>query len=116
MLTIRKDQMEAFGEEMLRQYKQRMSVHLRRHFPQQTEALDDAALARFIDEGIEQAARYEIQEETTVEKFLELLMRHGADFDTREEFAWAKKILRDGRLLSFEKLERIEEYEKLSHS
>ena len=111
MLTIRREQMEAFSQHSLDQFEAAMIRHLRTRFPAQTEARLDPDLRRMIKDGIGRAAVYGITFENDVKRYLEYMVLYGPEFDQTPETAWAGDILRADDLDGTEKIDRIDEAE-----
>ena len=80
---LREQQKQAFADYMHDNFVQRMTVHLRQKFPQQSAELEDKAWVELIQQGIAQAERYQIIRECDVERYLELMFLLGFDFDRR---------------------------------
>ena len=93
MLMIRKEQMNVFGDYMLRKFKDRMERHLRSTFPKRAGDMTVSALLALIDDGIEKAAGYDIILEDDVRTFLEYMMSYSPDFDSSHKTPWAGEIL-----------------------
>ena len=98
ILTIRDEQMAVFEVDARRRAFERLREHLRAACPAQTRALRDPQLLAEVEQGVAQAARYGITAEADVRVFLECRLELGADFDVREDTAWAGEILRDPTL------------------
>lgn len=94
-MIIRKDQSDAFREQMTKNFEDRMAAHLREAFAVRVQALDDAALRGEIRCGISRARQYGIETERDVARFIDLMWMLRRDFDTNAETAWARPILSD---------------------
>jgi hypothetical protein len=103
MFTIRRAQMGAFEVDASRRCAERLRAHLRVACPAQTVALSDAALLDEVERGVSHAAQYGFEAERDLHVFLECRLELGADFDTREDTAWAGAILRDHELFPGDK-------------
>ena len=90
MLVIRKAQLHTLGLERRRDFARRAGLHLCTNFAE-CAAMGQAELRPFVDEGIAKAARYGIEVEQDVCKFLNLLVVFGPVFDV--ELSWARKTL-----------------------
>jgi len=107
-IKIRQDQMRAFSEYMDRSFEQRATRHLRAEYPAETTGMSDDQLCAFVQEGSGKAAKYELNRETEIGLFLDLLMLFRADFD--QGVPWAKDILESSYLSSEQKVERLREF------
>ncbi len=76
-------------------FEDRMVVHLNKFFPEQCEALGEPGTREEIRNGIDRAARYGIETERDVCKYIDLMFAFGRDFDTNPELPWAARILND---------------------
>ena len=110
MLTIRQAQMDALHDELLKQFEQRMVMHLRSTCPEETREIAESELRSTIRAGISSAANYEVMDEVDVRRYLECLVLYGPDFDTNSKTSWAGSILRDNELTGMEKMNQIDDY------
>jgi hypothetical protein len=94
MLTIRKQQMAAFERAESKKFEDRMVIHLKKFFPGQCAALGESKLPETIRYGIKRAAAYGVTAERDVNRYIDLMIVFGRDFDTDQRFSWAGKILR----------------------
>lgn len=107
MIVIRKEQYDAMRESMQAELDAEMVAHLRRHFPGETIALDDAQLLAFAQEGRRHAWRHGAEDPAAVCRFIDVRTALGAEFDVDPELAWVAEPLRD---LSIDQADaRIEE-------
>ena len=111
MLVIRKQQMDVFRNYEIKKFEDRMVLHLRSGFPEQTKTIPEQALREMILTGIDKAESYKVTDEVDVERFLECIMRYGSDFDTDPNISWAAEILRDESFTGTEKMNQINNYE-----
>jgi len=95
MMTIRKEQKQAFVERELKDFEDRMVEHLVSVFPDSCEALGDPAVRRLIREGIARAARYGIESERGVCIYIDAMFAYGRGFDADPNLPWAARILTD---------------------
>jgi hypothetical protein len=107
MLTVRDAQMHVLQEDARRRAFERLRDHLRAACPAQTRALRDAQLLTEVERGVAQAAGYGVEAEADLRVFLECRLELGADFDTREDTAWAGAILRDPTLFGGDKADLL---------
>ncbi len=110
MLKIRKEQMETFKDDILRKFEDKMVIHLRSQFPEETKQMEEPELREMIHNGIFHARRYKVTLEIDVSRYLECMMKYGADFDTNPKTAWAGKILHNRMMEGTEKMDRIDDY------
>lgn len=111
MLVIREEQMSALSQAMLKQFEDRMVVHLSSDFPTETREISEGELRILIQEGIEQAEQYQIILEDDVRRYLEFMVMYGQNFDTSSNTAWAGKILHTKELDGTAKMDLIDERE-----
>jgi hypothetical protein len=95
MLTIRKEQMAVFGPVGKKAFEDRMLVHLKKVFPEQSESLGEPKLRETIQYGTQRAAAYKIISERDVCKYIDLIIFYGRDFDKDHNLAWAQSILQN---------------------
>jgi hypothetical protein len=93
MLTIRQAQFAAFSQAELRKFENWMVAHLRKFFPDQCTALEEAKLIETIQYGIRRAATYEIKIKRDVCKYIDLMIILGRDFDSDGRYLWLSQIL-----------------------
>ncbi len=93
MVTIRKDQMEAFRAASYRSFEDRMLDHLRRCFPKHVRALGDDLTRRAIGDGVSRAAPYGIVSEVDVCRFIDVMFAFGDRFDENPGLPWAREVL-----------------------
>ena len=72
MLRIRTDQIDALSKQQESGFTNRMAAHLREVFPEEVARLDDARLRLFVEKVCEYASEWGIEEETQVERLIEL--------------------------------------------
>ena len=111
MLKIRPEQMEEMSEYMLRQFEDRMVIHLRSAFPDQTKEMTEPDLRAMIQAGIDRANGYDITDENDVIRFLEYLCQYGPDFGESSETSWANRFLGDENLSGTTKMDDIDDHE-----
>jgi hypothetical protein len=111
MLVIREEQMEVLSKYMLKQFEDRMVIHLNQNFPDETKNISESDLRETISTSIDKAAKYDVTDETDVERYLEYAVRYDPDFDTNPNLPWATKILGDENLTGTEKMNQLDDYE-----
>jgi hypothetical protein len=95
MLTIRKEQLAAFGPLGKKAFEDRMLTHLKKVFPEQSESLGEPKLRETIQYGTQRAAAYRIISERDVCKYIDLMIFYGRDFDKDLKLPWAQSILQN---------------------
>lgn len=110
MLKIRKAQMDSLSEARLKQFEDRMVLHLRSACPEETRETAEPDLRNTIREGMKSAAQYEITSEVDISRYLECVVVYGLDFETNPKTAWAGRILNNKELSGTEKMNRVDEY------
>lgn len=106
MLVLRRAQLEILAEPVRDRFVAWMATHLRRWFPDELVALDDAGLEAFIRRGIERANGYGFRDEQAVCRYIDLMAVFGPAFDADPRHPWAARVLTDRAITSAE--ERIE--------
>ena len=95
MLTIRKEQLAAFGPLGQKAFEQRMLVHIKKIFPEQFKSLGEPKLRETIQYGTQHAAAYKIASERDVCKYIDLMLIYGCDFDKDPNLPWAQTVLQN---------------------
>jgi hypothetical protein len=116
MMQIRREQMDALREAMLARFRLRMLVHLRSVASAENRELTDVALQETIKTGMQRASAYGIVDEMDIQRYLEFMVRYGADFDTDPATAWAGEILENPDLPDAERMNALEDYESIQLS
>jgi hypothetical protein len=108
MLTIRKEQLAAFGPLGKKAFEDRMIAHLKKVFPEQCGPLDAPKLRELIQHGTQRAASYQITSERDVCKFIDLTILYGRDFDKDPALPWAQSVLQNQAIRNpTSKIERL---------
>src|SRR5580704_896684 len=108
MLTIRKEQLAAFGLLGEKTFEDRVIAHLKKVFPEQSESLGEPKLRESIQYGKQRAASYKIISERDVCKYIDLMIVYGRDFDKDPNHPWAQSILQNQAIRSpSSKIERL---------
>ena len=107
MLTIRREQMEAFSKAMRRRFEDRLVVHLRRKFLDDYKKLGEQGVRARAQAGIERAAGYGVTIECDVARFVELMFRLTESFDTDPQYPWAAEVLGDADMGSHPKMDLV---------
>ena len=111
MLKIRAEQMAVLEAYMTRQFENKMIVHLRKNFPNETQESSENELRSFTQVGIRQAKGYGVELEKDIQGYLEMMMIYGIDFDANPKTAWAGEILRTKDIDGTTKMNRLDDYE-----
>lgn len=111
MLVIRKEQMDVFQKEEIRNFENRMLKHLRSVFPIQTRIIKDDELLKLIQAGINNSRKYDIKMEWDIRRYLECSVLYGWDFDKNPKTKWATEILNDKTIDARKKMDKIEEFD-----
>ena len=108
MLTIRKEQLAVFGPLGKKAFEERIIVHLKKIFPEQSEALGEPKLRETIQYGTQRAAAYRIISERDVCKYIDLMILYGRDFDKDPKLPWAQSVLQNQAIRNpSSKIERL---------
>ncbi len=108
MITIRKEQMEAFAKAAQRRFSFEAADYVKNKWPQKYEKASRDVLVEIVNQAIEKCKEYDITQKRHVLRYLKLMNTLGRNFDTWYEYPWAPEILNDPQLLSSEKLEELE--------
>ncbi len=111
MLHIRKEQMEVLDAYMLERFTEKMLLHVREVFPEETKDKDKQEIRDLIEEGIKRASGYGITEEPQVALFIDLIMGLGIDFEKQRANLWMLPVLEREDLNQHEKIDLI--YQRL---
>jgi hypothetical protein len=98
MLTIRKEQMDAFVVDLLVQYKERLLRELAAAFPEHFSRLGEKGMKAFIEHGVDTALQYRIKSEKDVAGFITIALRTTGDFDAMIQSEPVRNILEDDNL------------------
>jgi len=91
---IRPEQMRVLADVPLRNFQERVRVHLNKFFPKECRALGEAPMRELIRFGIKRANAYGLAAERDVSKYIDLMVVLGREFDTDKRIPWAAEILR----------------------
>lgn len=107
-MIIRRQQIASLSKISAAKFEARTAEHLARCFPDECKGLGDDKLRELIRYGVEHAAKYGIDLERDVCKYIDLMVVFGRDFDTSADRPWASLILEDKSLAnSTAKTERL---------
>lgn len=94
MFVVRKEQLEAFSRASVKDFENRMVIHLRKFFPQQCDVLGEAKTREAVHFGIWKAKKYGIISEHDVCVYIDIMFTFGQDFDVDPALPWASKALK----------------------
>jgi hypothetical protein len=95
MLTIRKEQMQAFRQAALQNFEDEMVAHLKEFTPHHAASLGEAGLRNVIRFGMGRAGRYGFTCRGPLRFYIELVFSLGSEFDTDPQYPWAAVVLTD---------------------
>jgi hypothetical protein len=98
MLIIRNAQMHALALATLQRLEPEAVLQLRARRPDQVGQWEAEVLLAHIRDGIARAWGYGLGTRRSVLQYLDLMTAHGAGFETREPFVWARAILEDASI------------------
>lgn len=98
MLTIRREQMDAFEAAAVRDFERRMLAHVKEHLPKHHAVLGEEILRRVIRYGIGRAEAHGFTAESDVCLYITLMLMLGSRFDEDPQLPWAEEILQDKSL------------------
>lgn len=96
LFKIRREVMQALDAHARATFHHRVFVGLWESQPETCAALGEERVRDEIDRGVQKAIGYAIFEESDIERFLEMLFKHGFDFDVHN--AWARRVLNNRKL------------------
>lgn len=108
MLTIRREQIDAFKQPLAR-FQLEVVAHLKGRFRDLLGDWSEQGLLGLVQDGTEKASQYGMITELDVQTFIGLMVFLGANFDVAPATTWAAEILNDSTLLPSEKLAQIDE-------
>lgn len=109
MLNINEQQMTAFKQNAMEQFRDKMIQHLRTAFPEQTLVIFDEQLKQYVQSGIIQAMQYAITQEWDIRRYLEYALCHGWNFDHPLSSPEINKILTTPDIDGTKKMNTIEQ-------
>ncbi len=95
MLMIRKEQMDAFGRYMLRQFENLQLAHLNQHYPKECRALGEKVVRNTIRYGIKKSKTYDVRIEFDVSRYINMMFSFGRNYDADPALPWASAIFND---------------------
>ncbi|MCD6303567.1 MAG: hypothetical protein J7M21_01225 [Planctomycetes bacterium] len=106
-MKIRKEQMDAFSEPLMRSFECRLVRHVEKVFPDECGQLGDEAVRQRVRKGIRDARKYGVVIEYDVARYVDLMFILSEDFDDNDEFPWARRILNHPDLDGRAKMDRL---------
>ncbi|EHR72606.1 hypothetical protein BurJ1DRAFT_3803 [Burkholderiales bacterium JOSHI_001] len=94
-LQISKAQFKHLEQACESRFEARLLAHLRRSFPAQMAASDDALSERLVQHLVSRARHWGMVSEADVAAYAELAMHLHPRFDEHPDFSWAQSILAD---------------------
>lgn len=111
MIAIRPEQMKTFSEVEIRKFEDRVIVHLQTSFPDQVGGIPEPKLRATIRKSLADASNYNVRDEVDVWRYIEYVVRYGADFDKNPATSWAGEILRNRDLAGTDKMNKIDDHD-----
>ena len=93
MFVIRRTQVAAFSKAAFDDFEDRMLVHLRSLFPEETARMSEPELRSMIALGVKRAALWGLTREYDVCLYLHVMLALGPRFDEAPELTFAREIL-----------------------
>jgi hypothetical protein len=93
MLVIRNATFDVLDRAAYDDFMARMRIHLRKFFPEQSDALGETKIGQLIEFGLKRAREYGFEAERDVCKYIDLMCVFGHSFDRNERLPWARQIL-----------------------
>lgn len=107
MIKIRPEQFTALKSLSRASFVDRMVVHLRHVFPEDTKLASEASLRKIIDLGVDRSRLYGITYEYDVARFIDLYFILAPDYDTSEKAPWAAAILNESSLPGWQRVDQL---------
>jgi len=93
MVTIRREQLDAFAVSALSSFEARMIDHLESIFPDWSAARGPSNLRAFVRHGISRARAHGFEVELDVARYLHVMQELGERFDESPDHPWAAELL-----------------------
>lgn len=93
MLTLRREQMEAFEMAALGPFEAYMMAHLRKYFPRLADLLGESGMRQLVRQGYARARPHAFTTRHEVCLFVDLQIMLGCGFDTDPQLPWTELIL-----------------------
>jgi hypothetical protein len=109
MIRLRREQIEAFGQERIETFVRRTVRRLSEDFPNEIDAQDlgGSKLEAAVRQGIATAQRYGIDRERDIAYFIDCMLLLGLKFDRDPRYPWASEVLGKTGLSGTEKVDLI---------
>ena len=107
--TVSPAAIEALSQSRYQDFERRMIVRLQQTYRAYDRDASHENLRRFVRHGVSRAAKYGIESEIHIARYLDLMVVWGHDFDSDANIAWAGALLQDVSTSAEEKLDRITE-------
>jgi hypothetical protein len=108
VLVMRQAQMKALKNYTAQEFEARMVSHTRECWPEESERLGRENVLASIRKGIANAAKYGVESEYDVARYLNIMYALDHDFDSeKDRFPWVKEILTDPDLNGRVKMDRL---------
>lgn len=104
MLTIRREQFQAFEQASRERFVDRGAQHVETALPARYRELGREQVRESVRQAMQKADRYGITQEYDVLRLLNCMYVLGFDFDTDRRYPWASETLLDTRLKSGPKM------------
>jgi hypothetical protein len=95
MLTIHREQIDAFDSIQRRQFEDELVEYLRQFAPKLSEIAGETGVRDAIRLGIDKADEYGLTNRGPTRLYLELMFTLGSGFDTDPQLPWAHRVLTD---------------------
>lgn len=109
MLTIRRDQLELFEQQLLATFREDAAQYLRDEYPDACADLGRDGLQRMIQMGLDDARQHGLKTRGSVIIYIELLLVFGERFQLSPDRRWAEKILAHPTLPDYARMQAIRE-------
>ncbi len=93
MLTITKEQIDAFKEDALRRFKKKMLVRVKEVASAHFQFNGEEAARNLVDYGMQRAGEHGFTEQDTLRLYLDFTVIYGCDFDVDPQLPWAARVL-----------------------
>jgi hypothetical protein len=108
MLVIRNEQMAALSRARKDRFKARLAAELPAAHPVELASVDAAGVRALVDAGVERAERYAIDTEEGIRRYVGLTVVHGAAFEERPDYGWARTVLERKDLPADTRVDQVE--------
>lgn len=114
-LVIREEQIAVLSEAAYESFCKRLYEHIKKCWPREFERKGATGVQQSIEKGIARAAKYGIQAERDVVRYIDTMHLVGEDFDVDPKKGWVHVILEAKTLAPTIKAIRIWEQAKKEH-